>query len=172
MAAGGVPEIDAASFAPHRLVPFEPRHEVGVISLIEECYSGYDQRIELDTLDADLGQIPELYAPPQHMFHVLVSPDHAVIATIAVKTDGAGSGELKRVFVSPDHRRQGLGKKLTYAAFAWARRQGCTSLEFWSDVLYTKAHKMYAKLGATQSGETRLLGGINEVREYHFRIDL
>ncbi|MEM7165323.1 MAG: GNAT family N-acetyltransferase [Planctomycetota bacterium] len=161
-----------SAFHPHQLVPFETRHEVGVVALIEECYGGYEQRIELDTLDADLLQITTVYPPPEHLFQVLETNDQRVIGTVAIKTDGKGSGELKRVFVAPDQRGRGFGKGMTLWAFDWARDHGCTELEFWSDVQYETAHGMYQHLGATKSGETRFLGGINEVSEYHFRVQL
>jgi putative acetyltransferase len=159
-------------FAPLRLVPYAPEHEGGVIALLRACYAEYGQVLELDTLDADLLRISELYAPPTHAFHVLLDEGDRVVGTVCVKRTGPDEGQLKRVFLEAGLRGRGLGKRLTLWAFAWARERGVQRMVFWSDVLFETAHALYEHLGARRTGERRHLGGRNECWEYGFVMEL
>ena len=47
--------------------------------------------------------------------------------------DSQAAGYIEGWFVSPEHRRKGIGKKLLAAAEEWARSQGC--IEMASDAL-------------------------------------
>jgi GNAT superfamily N-acetyltransferase len=98
---------------------------------------------------------------------VLLDGDR-LIATVAVKRTGEREMDLKRLFVDPAYRRQGLGKRLSLWAYDFARREGCTVLHVWSDVLYHGAHRLYRALGTVDTGRRRSLGGINEVDEFYF----
>lgn len=159
-------------FAPLTLRPFAEGDTDAVVSVIRSCYEGYGEQIELETLDADLLAIPEKYGGPGSAFWVLTDGDE-VVGTVAVKAvDPPEEGELKRVFLRESYRGRGLGKKLSLFAFDWAREQGYQRLHIWSDVLYETAHALYRKLGATETGETRFIGGVNECWEKYFILEL
>jgi len=167
-------------FTPFRLVPFRrEEHEAGLIALVAACYAEYGQEIELDTLDADLTAVPAAYPPPACAFRVLLDGKR-VVGSVAVKgavpdagpDAGPEGAELKRVFLDRGYRGRGLGKKLSLWAFAWARERGARTMTIWSDALYGTAHRLYRSLGALDTGRRRRLGGINEVEEIRFVMDL
>ncbi|MBU0754313.1 MAG: GNAT family N-acetyltransferase [Planctomycetes bacterium] len=154
-------------FKPFRLIPFRKEHEKPLIELITGCYLEYGQRIELDTLDNDLLQVEAVYPPPENTFQVLMDQEK-LIGSVAVKRMKPGDLELKRVFLNPAYRGRGLGKKLSLWAHGWAGERGATLLHVWSDVLYETAHHLYRRLGARDTGQRRILGGVNDVAEYYF----
>ena len=158
-------------FAPYRLEPFRKEHEKAVVALIEACYSEYGQRIELDTLDSDLLRIEETYRAPDGFFRILIA-ERKVIGTVAMKGLSHDAAELKRVFLDGAFRGRGLGKKLSLWAFARAGEGNCTKVDIWSDVLYETAHHLYRGLGARDTGRRRELGGVNDVDEFCFVLDL
>ena len=158
-------------FEPLVLRPFEAADTDDVVALVAGCYRDYDVEIELETLDADLLEIRSRYAPPQNTFQVLLDRE-TVIGSVAVKLEDDGLSQLKRLFLRSDYRGGGVGKRLTLWAFQWARDYGADRMHFWSDTLFVEAHALYRHLGCEDTGTVRDLGGINETREYYFRVKL
>ncbi len=158
-------------FTPYELLPFRKEQEEALIALVEKCYAEYGQKIELDTLDADLLRIDEAYPAPRSFFGVLLDKGK-LVGSVAVKSKDDNKVELKRLFVDPARRKQGLGKKLSLWAFDWARERRWRAMTIWSDVLYETAHRLYRGLGAEETGQRRVLGGVNNVEELCFEMRL
>ena len=59
-----------------------------------------------------------------------------------------------------------------YSAAIFAALTGADELDIWTDVLFTRAHGLYAHLEARDTGRTRELGGRNAVVERHFELEL
>ncbi|MBI3268850.1 MAG: GNAT family N-acetyltransferase [Planctomycetes bacterium] len=78
------PRDGIVDFAPLRLVPYERAREPEVVALLAACYAEYGQVVELDTLDADLLRIPEVYHGPEHGFWTLLDGKR-LVGTVAVK---------------------------------------------------------------------------------------
>lgn len=148
---------------------FNGKDQPGVIGVIAECYREYGQAMELETLDDDLRRIREIYESPGSMFHVLVDAG-CVVGTVAVKRVSSNEAELKRLFLDARYRERGLGKRMTLWAIDWASERGYETLHIWSDVLYTKAHELYRRLGADDTGQRRFLGGVDRIDEFYFSI--
>ena len=154
-----------------RFVPFERAHESGVVELLRSVYAEYDEKIELDTLDADLLDIERKFRSPDHVFRVLLD-EQGVLGTVGVVRGRDNECELKRVFLHQRARGGGTGKRLVRWAIAWAREQELVTMHIFSDVLYDAAHRLYRRLGAEDTQLVRWLGGRNDVYEYYFRLEL
>ncbi len=153
------------------LVDYSSEYQEKLLSFLDAGYKsvGYTG-LELDDLDNDLLNIATIYAFPS-CFKLLFNPDGQIIATVAVKIQGQ-EAELKRVFVDPLARRQGLGKKLSEFAFEYARSQGAMVMHIWSGTLCTVAHQLYKNLDTVFDGTQRFIGGQDDCYEYYFRKDL
>jgi GNAT superfamily N-acetyltransferase len=53
---------------------------------------------------------------------------------------------IAAVYVHPDHRHAGLGRRLLEAAIAWGREQGCVQVEL-NVLAGNPAHRLYEKMG-------------------------
>jgi putative acetyltransferase len=94
--------------------------------------------------------------------------DGRVCACTSVDFPEAGIAEIHRVYVRPDQRGKGLGSSLVRAVERHAREHGATRMVLWSDTRFTDAHRLYKKLGYTQTDGLRDLGDISNSSEYHF----
>lgn len=169
---------------------WDPSHDKGIRALLTRVYAEYGQVLELDTLDADLLRVADIYAPPS-AFRVLAAPavsdslgdgpdrgalGDVVLGTVACKVtadvNGRVRAELKRVFLDRSLRGQGEGYRLSLWAAEHARSAGAQTLDIWSDILFEDAHRLYMRMGAQDTGERRHLGGRNAVDERHFALKL
>lgn len=66
---------------------------------------------------------------------------------------GGTQGELVRLYVLAEARRQGIAQHLCECILQEARHRQCVALEIWSDKLFIEAHQLYEKLGAQRMGE-------------------
>lgn len=78
------------------------------------CFQGFDREV------ADL---PGAYAPP-HGALLLVLRDGAPVGCGALRPLGAGTGELKRIYLRPAARGTGLGRRITEALLSRAASLG------------------------------------------------
>ena len=60
---------------------------------------------------------------------------------------------MERLYVHPKARRQGIARKLCQTAVEWARDNGRTAMEIWSDKRFGAAHALYLDLGARIVGD-------------------
>ena len=86
------------------------------LETIEEYYRG-------SWFFGDHPEIPEEYRPP-HGDVLLAYLAGSPAGTVAIYRMDNEHCELKSMFVSPDHRRQGVAAKLCEAVFSLARSQG------------------------------------------------
>jgi len=56
-------------------------------------------------------------------------------------------GYLEGWYVSPEHRRAGIGRKLVQAAEDWARSKGCTEMASDAELHNTQSQQAHRRLG-------------------------
>ncbi|MEQ1897154.1 MAG: GNAT family N-acetyltransferase [Vicinamibacterales bacterium] len=98
-------------------------------------------------VDEELQTLPGRYGPPGGAI-VLAWEAGVSVGCAAVRPlDGAGTCELKRMYVKPAHRRTGLGRRLALAALARARDMGYRTVKLDSDPALLPALALYRSLG-------------------------
>lgn len=160
------------NFNSYKLIDYSDDYKDQVIEFIDAGYKsiGYSH-LELDTLDKDLNDIEKNYAKPS-CFKLLMD-GYKLIGTCAVKINSKKKeSELKRVFVDPEYRGEGLGKRLSEWAFDYALKQGAELMHIWSGTYCKTAHKLYKGLGARDIGVMRHIGGIDNCYERYFQKNL
>lgn len=83
---------------------------------------------------------------PATTFLVAEAGDEAV-GCIGLLPIVDGVGELKRLYVRPDHRGQGIGRRLITSAEALARHRGATTLRLATGTRQPEAIALYESLG-------------------------
>ena len=130
--------------------------DTGQIEDARQLFSEYAAWLEIDLcfqdFEKELAELPGDYAPPSGRLLLAVEGDQ-VAGCIALRKIGAGVGEMKRLFVRPAFRGQGLGRTLTEAIIAEARKIGCERIRL--DTLPPKmndAIALYRSLGFKEIG--------------------
>ncbi|MFL6010399.1 MAG: GNAT family N-acetyltransferase [Gaiellaceae bacterium] len=140
------------------MVPFEPRYAGDFRALVSETLRefGFDPD---PTLDPDLEDPSGTYAA----LWVAVDGDR-VVGSVAMRELGDGAAELKRMYLRPDARGQGLGKRLLVTALDWAREQGARTVRLDTSERMVAAQRLYEANGFTRvegdaprQGQCRLL---------------
>lgn len=101
---------DAEDLAEARLLLREYAKALGV----DLCFQGFDR---------ELAELPGAYAPPRGRF-LLAGPPGAALGCVALRPLGRDVCEMKRLYVRPSARGDGLGRHLALAIFAVAREIG------------------------------------------------
>jgi putative acetyltransferase len=143
--------------------------EPGVVDVIKGVYDEYGFTWEADGYHADLYDIETHYAEPDAFWVAFDSDtEERMVGTVAVEFFDALPGEpgaetsdgdltriagcdcsLERLYVRADTRGLGVGKALNQVAIDFARENGATAMELWSDKRFTQAHNLYLRLGAS-----------------------
>ena len=79
-----------------------------------------------------------------------------------------GAVELLKLYVDPDARGGGLGRRLVGIVCAEARKSGAERVELWTDTRFRNAHRLYELLGFRRGPDTRALDDLSRSVEYHY----
>ncbi len=106
----------------------------------------YGLRPDPAGVDRDLRHIEEAFWRLGGAFWVAESDNGQIVATVAMKPDGAVV-ELQKMYFSPVIRGRGLGKKLLEWLLDWAREQGYRSVVLDTASVLEEAIALYEKAG-------------------------
>lgn len=140
-----------------------------ILALIGGIYAEYGCTLDAENEERHLLEPGPYFRAEGGEFWV-VEEGGKVRATVAVKLH-PGSAELKSLYVHPEVRRRGWGRKLVGLVIEHARRNGRKELILWSDTRFLDAHRLYRSLGFRRGGE-RDLKDSNNSREYGFHLSI
>lgn len=97
-------------------------------------------------LEAELAGLPGYFGPPDGCLLIARVADQPA-GCVAYRSLGGGIVELKRMYVTPDHRGLGVGRALVAALLDEARSTGVTRVVLDSFHTMTAAHRIYRDSG-------------------------
>lgn len=98
--------------------------------------------------DADLFDLERHYHAHGGSFDVLIKKtDGKIVGTIGLHPDEAGTVELRKMYLLPEHRGCGCGRYLLEHALAEARRQGFRRIILETTSKLSKAIALYRQFG-------------------------
>ncbi len=106
---------------------------------IDLCFQGFEE---------ELATLPGAYAPPRGTLLLVMKGDEA-LGCVGVRPFDARRCEMKRLYVRPAGRGQGLGRQLAERAIAFARTAGYREMLLDTLSQMTEAQGLYAALGFT-----------------------
>jgi len=149
--------LDAALLTAERILasaaasfdPVDPRSPEAVWA-VEQYIGELDERFDagFDAGDALEREAPH-YDPPGGVF-ILARCDGVAIGCAGLCTLEPGVGEIKRMWVSPDHRGAGLGPRLLTELEEQSRRLGHRRVRLDTHRSLTEAIEMYRRGGYTE----------------------
>lgn len=167
--------------------PFRAEDGDAVVEIVQSVFHEYGFTWEADGYCLDLYTVEESYPPPDAFW--VAEHDGEVVGcvglclhdrlpgdvgrTTVVDGDVRAAGtdcELVRLYIKPEARGQGLGRRLTEHVQEQARRAGRESIELWSDKKLTHAHAMYERLGAVRIGDRICPGDPDQSCEWGFAL--
>jgi len=160
-----------------------------IIELIDSVLGEYDDSVCLDSAEADLLDIESNYFAKTDQngkqlagaFWVLENEPGKIIGTHAAieLTKNLGTNQddskctFRRLYLNKDLRGTQWGQRLMQNNIDWAKEQGISRIEFWSDTRFERAHRFFEKFGFQKSGEVRSMDDSHEVyQEFFFFLDL
>src|SRR5207247_7076782 len=92
----------------------------------------------------------------------------AIMGSVGLERVGSRVAELHRLYLDTDWRGRGTGRALVEAVLAWCRAHDIPQLILWSDTRFDLAHRLYRRMGFTETGERTLPDDVNATREFRF----
>ena len=107
-----------------KLIQAETLEEIRIArELFEEYAAWLEISLCFQNFDQELAGLPGEYAPPDGRLLLAVADDQ-IAGCVALRKIGAGTGEMKRLFLRSSFRGRGLGRRVAEGIIAAARQIG------------------------------------------------
>ena len=121
----------------------------------------------------EIGRIPEYYAAAEGSGFWVAVQGGCLAGFFGLEVSDPGAAELRRMYVAPEYRRSGLGRRLLAEAEMKARAMGYQRLDLSTSELQGAALALYRRAGYEEIGEAiaetpsnKTVGG--GIRRHHF----
>ena len=136
---------------PVKVVPATtPEQLRQVRRLFEEYAASLSFDLCFQNFQEELDGLPGDYAPPKGGLWVATSNREEALGCVALRRLGPGIGEMKRLYVRPECRGTGLGKRLTVKVLEEARSIGYQRIRLDTTPEMAGAIRLYESLGFTR----------------------
>ncbi len=111
-----------------------------------KCIQEYNISFDLeDVIERTMAGLSQFYPPDGRL--LLAEYDSQLAGCACLRRIGDGVGEIKRMYVRPDHRGHGIGRSLLEEALTAARRNRYSTVRLDSTRFMKEAHALYRSAG-------------------------
>ena len=121
-----------------------------LVALLRAYEASLGLKLDFQGFDDELADLPGEYAPPDGaLILARRGGDRVIVGSVGMRgfDRAAGIAEMKRLFILPEGRGQGLGRRLAVAAIEAARHAGYAAIRLDTLPSMTEAQSLYAALG-------------------------
>ncbi len=130
-----------------RYLPAESKESIEQIRRLFLEYAGsLDFKLCFQDFDKELGSLPGEYAPPNGRLYLAFDRSDPV-GCVGLRRLGDGVSEMKRLYVKPNHRREGIGRELAELVINDARSIGYSKMRLDTVASMIPAINLYKSLG-------------------------
>jgi ribosomal protein S18 acetylase RimI-like enzyme len=129
--------------------PFQEADRTALVALLKAYEAGIGIRLDFQSFDTELAALPGKYVPPDGALLMARNEAGDLLGTVALRGLDRAQGicEMKRLYVAPAGRGQGLGRKLAEAVIAHARSLGYRAMRLDTLPTMQEAQRLYEVLG-------------------------
>lgn len=129
--------------------PFQETDRAALVALLKAYEAGIGISLDFQSFDAELTALPGKYVPPDGALLIARNEAGDLLGTVALRALDRAQGicEMKRLYVAPAGRGQGLGRKLAEAVTAQARSLGYSAMRLDTLPAMQDAQRLYEVLG-------------------------
>ncbi len=128
------------------LRPFTSEDSHQVRDLVESVLTEFGFGLGRHSDDWDVENVAGFYVPPASAFLVLET-DGEIVGTVGVKHRSDTEAELRRMYLKPDLRGGGHGKRMLLAVLEFARSQGHERIFLQTAEKFENAIRLYEHFG-------------------------
>lgn len=141
--------------APVLIESFCEADRTALVTLLRDYETGIGISLDFQSFGAELAALPGAYVPPDGALLVARGDAGTLVGTVALRALDRGTGicEMKRLYVAPAGRGQGLGRTLAQAAIAQARLRGYRTMRLDTLPGMQDAQKLYEVLGFRETAK-------------------
>lgn len=118
-----------------------------ISNLISSVLQSYGLKFDPQQTDADLFDIGASFFQQGGTFQVLLNEDNKIIGTYALCPLSKDKCELRKMYLSPQFRGLGIGKKMLESALEKAKSLGFSRIELETASVLKEAIALYEKFG-------------------------
>jgi putative acetyltransferase len=121
---------------------------------VRNIFIEYSEFLQVDlcfqNFEKELQTLHQVYSPPQGCI-ILARQNGATVGCIALKPIEAGVCEMKRLYVRPEARGEGLGRKLVEELITFARKSSYTKMKLDTVSKLKEAIGLYRSFGFVET---------------------
>jgi GNAT superfamily N-acetyltransferase len=116
--------------------------------LIREHFEAHSEAHDASQISAVIDKLPSPYVPPSGGLWVAWDGEEPV-GCVALQSLSNDVGEVKRMYVRPEHRGKGIARELAHLVIDEARSRGYSTLRLGTLASMIPAQNLYTSLGFT-----------------------
>ncbi len=114
--------------------------------LIEDYAAALDVNLCFQNFSEEISNLPKIYGPPGGCL-LLARANGKAVGCVAVRNQSGAACEMKRLYMKPEYRGAGLGRRLAENAIRKARQLGYARMVLDTLPSMAEAQSLYESLG-------------------------